>query len=295
MQPKGAHPILPDRLAAMVEAVKCAFRAGLGEGTIADIAFIGNASPVYAWVPCRMVDLDCFLFVPRLDRSLGDWLSRMQTRVGVEFDAVGVDFEVRIIEGPYKPSAAGLERPIIVAHLGVFTEEMYRAAAPLKRWAWRKYACEVEPARLQRLAPPRPSLDEFVHGSRGLLERLAALEAGRVAMVEWLLPELAPTTFFIDRGSVAFQECCFAYTNNCARNHARALALIEADLLGNADFVAWYVSNVFSHPPLRELFAMKAEARDRGFVHDTGRVHEATVGYLRALAAHLGAVIPEVG
>ena len=45
----------------------------------------------------------------------------------------------------YKPAIAILRRPAFVVHLGVFTETLYLAASPLKRWAWRKYICEREP------------------------------------------------------------------------------------------------------------------------------------------------------
>ena len=213
-----------------------------------------------------MVDFDAFVFVKEMDAAAGQPLADLRERWTAECDALGIDFDLRIIEGPYKPAIAILRRPAFVVHLGVFTETLYLAASPLKRWAWRKYICEREPGRLARLAPSRPTLAEFAAGPKGLRERCAAVNDGSVEMTEWLLPSLQARRFAITLDQTNFVECCFAYAANTARNHARALGLAEADQLGNSEFFAWYNEAVFRSPDLIALMDYKAACRDQGFV-----------------------------
>src|SRR6266849_44028 len=46
-------------------------------------------------------------------------------------------------------------------HVSLFTEEDYVKERSLLRWAWRKYSCVAEPAKLTRLAPAQPTVDEL--------------------------------------------------------------------------------------------------------------------------------------
>ena len=101
----------------------------------------------------------------------------------------------KIIDGPYKPPIVFLERPNIVFHLGVFTELSYLVSPPLKRWAWRKYSCLIEPDRLKRLAPGQPDLTELLYGPKGVEYRLSAIASGSVTMNELVLPSFREVTF----------------------------------------------------------------------------------------------------
>lgn len=146
-------------LRQVIAAIKSDLADGVRQGACADLVFIGNSSEVYSWTPCFMVDIDVFLFADILTERLGDWLLDRAAWWRSHLDRQCIDFELRIIEGPYKPAIALLERPVIVLHLGVFTEQSYLASPPLKRWAWRKYPCLIEPSQLSRLAPPAARLD----------------------------------------------------------------------------------------------------------------------------------------
>src|SRR5262249_25156142 len=155
-----------------------------------------------------------------------------------------IDFELRIIEGPYKPALARLERPIIVLHLGVFTERSYLASSPVKRWSWRKYRCQREPGRLERLAPPRPDLAEFLSGAKGIEYRLKRIASGSVSMHELVLPSFREVEIIVSTDDPNFIECCFADALSSARNHGRILGLPEADCLPNEMYFPWYAENV---------------------------------------------------
>lgn len=282
----------PDRaeLVRISDALKDWFRRHATRPTCMDVAFIGNTSGHYESGPGLMADFDAFLFVERMEEAAGRPLAELRDRWTVECGARGIDFELRIVEGPYKPPIPSLRRPVFVVHLGVFTEPLYLAAAPLKRWAWRKYRCEREPERLARLAPARPTLAEFVAGPKGLRERRMAIEAGSVEMTEWLLPSLATRRFAVTTDEVNFVECCFAYAANTARNHARALGLAEADQLGNAAFFSWYGDAVFRSPELAELMSHKAACRDEGFTLGVARARELALGYMRMLEWELAGI-----
>ncbi|MDI3561353.1 hypothetical protein [Bradyrhizobium sp. Arg816] len=234
-----------------------------------------------------MVDFDAFVFVAEMNRAAGQPLAELRERWTDICNARAVDFELRIVEGPYKPPVAVLHRPVFVVHLGVFTEAIYLAAPPLKRWAWRKYICEREPGRLARMAPPRPTLAEFVTGPKGLRKRCAAIEAGSVEMTEWLLPDLQTRSFLITQDEANFVECCFAYAANTARNHARTLGLGEADQLANTEFFSWYDETVFRSPELVDLMNDKAACRDRGFVVEIAHTRSLALRYMRTLEQHL--------
>jgi hypothetical protein len=255
--------------AAMLRPVIAAIKLDLVEevrrGACADLAFLGNSSDVYSWTPCFMVDLDVFLFADVLDERLGSWLLDCEARWRAQLGRQCIDFELRIIEGPYKPAIARLERPIIVLHLGVFTELSYLASPPLKRWAWRKYTCLTEPGRLARLASPRPDLTELLSGPKGVDYRLHAIASGTVTMSELILPSFLEEAFSVSLGDLNFVECCFAYALSCARNHGRVLGFGEADSLPNEKYVQWYSENVLGSEHLLQIVQIKARCRNTGF------------------------------
>src|ERR1035438_8861439 len=141
------------------ERVKSIFVSGVKSGAVLDVAFIGNSSSVYTWIPSRIVDLDVTIFAEHVDRHLGSWLSMVQQHLTTSLAELGIDFELRVIRGPYK-AMPRLSRPVLVAHVNLFTEDEYRKERPLLTWAWRKYACVAEPERLLRLSPERPSMRE---------------------------------------------------------------------------------------------------------------------------------------
>jgi len=86
------------RIEKFASRLKCAFANGLSEGKVQDLAFIGNASSIYAWHPSLMVDVDMFLFVEALDRQTGFWLLQVRDEISWELEREQADFELRIIE-----------------------------------------------------------------------------------------------------------------------------------------------------------------------------------------------------
>jgi hypothetical protein len=274
-------------LRPVIAAIKSDLVDGVRQGACADLAFVGNSSDVYAWTPCFMADLDVFLFADALDERLGRWLLDRAAWWRAQLGQQCFDFELRIIEGPYKPAIARLERPVIVLHLGVFTELSYVAQSPLKRWAWRKYACLTEPGRLARLAPPRPDLTELLSGPKGVEYRLHAIASGSVTMNELALPSFREMTFSVSLDEPNFVECCFAYALSCARGHGRLLAFEEADSLPNETYFQWYSENVLSSGDLLQLLQIKTRCRNTGFDVDKSMVQTLAVNYLRSLSAIL--------
>ncbi len=274
-------------LAGISEALKAALRACAARPPLVDAAFIGNTSGHYSSSLGLMVDFDAFVFVDRMDEQAGKPLADLRDRFADECGRRDIDFELRIIEGPYKPAIPRLQRPVFVVHLGVFTEALYLASTPLKRWAWRKYRCEQEPGRLARLAPSKPTLAEFVAGPKGLRQRREAIENGAVEMTEWMLPSLVAVPFTVTADQVNFIECCFTYAATSARNHARTLGAPEADRLNNDDFFPWYDAAVLQSPELLELMALKARCRDSGFDLPIGRARALALGYMRLLEDRL--------
>lgn len=276
-----------DKIQLAVRDVKQRLINILSQPFADDLAFIGNSSTVYDWKPSLMVDLDCFIFAETLDLSLGTYLERLKYELSQDLSLEGITFDMKIIEGPYKPPIKELAEPTIVAHLGVFTETKYLKSAPLKRWAWRKYECEVITSRLMNLAPTQPDLYEYIYGKKGLLERYEAISRGRVEMTEWVLPTLKPRRLFVSLESLGFHECCFAYAANSARNHARALGHLEADILDNERFFTWYNQTVFRSEELTKLMNIKSDCRDIGFDQDNIILQKLTETYLNDLIIHL--------
>ncbi|MCP3404741.1 hypothetical protein [Bradyrhizobium sp. CCGB01] len=277
-------------LIGMIADLKDWLRAYAMHPACVDVAFIGNTSGHYPSTPGLMVDFDAFVFVAEMNSAAGQPIAALRERWTDACHARAIDFELRIVEGPYKPPLAILRRPVLVVHLGVFTESLYLAAAPLKRWAWRKYICEREPGRLARMAPPRPTLAEFITGPKGLRERCEAIEAGAVEMTEWLLPDLQARSFVITLDEANFVECCFAYAANTARNHARTLGMGEADQLPNSEFFSWYDQTVLRSPELVDLMNHKAACRDQGFVVEIAHARRLALRYMRALERHLAQI-----
>jgi hypothetical protein len=248
-----------------VGLVRSAVLGCLTSDTIEDVVFIGNSSEAYEWVPSRIVDFDCFVFtrsmhsgVGRVLEAAGEWAQR-------EVNALGVDLELRVIRGAYKPDRSAHQPPIICIHAGVFDEERYGAQPALHRWSWKKYPCVVEPDRLRRLAPPKPTLEDLLEGPRGVRERLTSLEARSTEMIELLLPSMAERRLQFAEGTPQFVEFCYSSAASCARHHARILGHAQADALGNEDFFAWYFHTVLADDALTELIELKARSRDAGF------------------------------
>ena len=282
----------PDALRPIIAAIKSDLVDGVRQGAYADLAFIGNSSDVYPWTPCFMVDIDVFLFANILDQRLGGWLLDRAARWRSQLAQQCIDFEARVIEGPYKPAIARLRRPVIVLHLGVFTDLSYLDQSPVKRWAWRKYICVAEPARLARLAPAGPDVTELLIGQRGIKYRLDAIASGNVTMRELVLPSFQEVLFPVSLDEPNFVECCFAYSLSSARNHGRVLGHEEADSLPNETYFPWYNDNVLSSKQLLELLRIKRVCRDIGFAVDPSRVQALAVHYLRSLSETLTGTAP---
>lgn len=106
-------------------------------------------------------------------------------------------------------------------------------------------------------------------------------------MHELVLPSLEDRITFVTVADVNFQECCFAYAANCARNHCRAFGLIEADRLSNEAFFQWYNECVFPSADLLELMAIESQCRKNGFNQSTENVRQLALHYISALDGHL--------
>jgi hypothetical protein len=245
--------------------VRDAAHSLVAQSGVLDLAFIGSASELYEWKPSRIVDFDFFIFANELGRALGDALERMRQGMASRLDAMGVDFELRIIRGPYKPERTSSDRPIVLAHLGVFTDETYRTEAPTKRWSWRKYPCVVERHRLMRLSPRSVDLRDLLEGPEGVEAGLRDLIRGVTLMEEWILPELRTEVRSFDATSHVFVEFCHASVSTCARHHARVLGYTEPDRLSNEEFFPWYDRQVLSTSSLLPLAELKRRSRDEGF------------------------------
>ncbi len=255
----------------------------LSHDPLVDLVFIGNASDVYEWVPSRIVDVDCFVFTREYGARAGAVLVDLERRARREIETLGLDFELRLIKGAYKPDRRPAEPPIICAHLGLFDDRRYLAQPALHRWAWRKYRCVSEPGRLARLAPVRPTVDGVLHGPRGAAERLTDLGRGGTTMIEYVLPELAERRLDFAEGTPQFVEFCYASAASCARHHARALGYLEADTLGNAEFFAWYGASVLADESLQRLMTLKAQSRNAGYAGLGALPRELATRYLEAL------------
>src|SRR5262245_6403826 len=171
------------------------FRAGLGQAGILDVAFIGNTSDVYPWEPAFIVDIDLCLFVHEVDAFLGEWLLATGNEIGTDLDRLGIDFELKVLRGPYKPGSWRLTRPMAIAHVAIFTEASYARASPVLRWAWRKYRCLVEPERLTTYCGEAPGWLDL----REIVERkLARIQTERIQMTEWKLPSFQKAVLEFD-------------------------------------------------------------------------------------------------
>ncbi|MCA1557125.1 MAG: hypothetical protein LC731_01140, partial [Acidobacteria bacterium] len=206
-----------------IRHVKDIFVEAAQKGRVTDVAFIGNASEIYPWEPTPIVDLDVCLFVPECDRGLGLWLYELRQSLAESMNTSGLDFDLRLIRGPYKQALLNVLRPIIVVHMSLFTEEMYLDRPKLLRWAWRKYPCAAEPSRLARLAPDKPTPSELIHGRSGVAKKLQSIESGSAPFLEYTLPDFTEESWTVKAGEPLFAEYCLAAGAVCARNHARVL------------------------------------------------------------------------
>src|SRR5437588_12071719 len=100
-----------------IKHIKDVFARAAFDGRVTDVSFIGNASEIYPWEPTPIVDLDICLFVSQRDRRVGLWLSEVRQSLAESMNAKGLDFDLRIIRGPYKQALMSVERPIIIVHM----------------------------------------------------------------------------------------------------------------------------------------------------------------------------------
>jgi hypothetical protein len=248
-----------------IQHIKDIFVRAALDGQILDVSFIGNTSGLYAWEPAPIVDMDVCLFVHRRDRKIGLWLARTRQLLIESMNIKGIDFDLRIIRGPYKQTLVHIERPIIVVHMSLFTEELYLNRPRLLRWAWRKYSGVVEPSRLARMAPERPTFHELLYGRSGVTKKLESVKSGSAPFLEYTIPDLAERAWTVSAGDPLFAEYCLAAGAICARNHARVLDKPEPDFLGNREFAAWYDRNVLNSLAFRALMELKDKVRKEGY------------------------------
>lgn len=275
------------QLCAAVQQVKKAIAAGIEEGVLEDLAFIGNASDLYRWEPCGIVDLDVCLFVQRHDRSVGLWLLTLRKLIVESLRDKDIDVDLRIIRGAYKNAVIDLRSPSIVAHVSLFTEQMYLRRPILLRWAWRKYSCVIESGKLRRLAPARPDFNELLHGRAGVLQKLESIESGNAPLVELNLPDLNETRWSVHLGDPLFAEYCLSAAATCSRNHARVLGLSEPDALGNSAFAEWYDRTLIQSSPLLEVFRLKHLIRTHGYADALTTAPSLARNYLQQLRQHI--------
>lgn len=274
-------------LLSQVERIKKAFQAAIIDGSLEDVAFIGNASGLYPWEPGLITDLDVCVFVRERNESVGLWLSRLRKELKESLELEGTQFDIRIVRGAYKHPVSVPERPVIIAHTGVFSEESYLQLTNMLRWAWRKYKCHVEPDRLARLATEKPSVDDFMNGRGGVLQRLQTIRSGQAPMREYVLPHFYEHTWTVALGEPLFAEYCLSAAATCSRNHGRLLERIEADTLSNRDFARWYNQQIFHSDSLVHVFAWKERVRQEGYGQALLQAPALANAYLSALYAYL--------
>ena len=273
------------RLARAIARTQEAFREASTRAGLVDVAFIGNTSGAYPWEPSDTIDVDVVLFARGLDAALGAWLLEAGNQIRRALVPDCVEFELRVVRGPFKLARSRPSGPVVVAHLAVFTEATYLERPVTLRWAWRKYRCRIEPGRLARLAPHPPGWDDL----RELAERkLRRVEGGVVLMTEWRLPTFAERLLEFRAPDPMVAEYCFSSANVCARTHARILGLEEADRLPNTDFARWYHEVVLHSPALEALMLLKDRARAEGYEGLTERALPLVIDYLRALDGRIG-------
>jgi hypothetical protein len=266
-----------------IRHVKDVFTRAAYDGRVTDVSFIGNASEIYPWEPTPIVDLDICLFVSQRDRGLGLWLSEVRRLLAESVNDKGLDFDLRIIRGPYKQALVQVDRPIIIVHMSLFTEEMYLGRPQLLRWAWRKYSGILEPLRLARLAPEKPTLHELFHGRSGVAKKLQSVESGNAPFLEYMLPDFAEVAWTVKLGEPLFAEYCLSAGAICARNHARVLDELEPDCLSNREFAAWYYSNILDSSAFRDLMGLKEKVRREGYGEALFKAPYLAQVYLREL------------
>lgn len=273
-----------EKLRRAIRLTQEELRAGIGHAGIVDVAFIGNTSGVYIWEPAMIVDIDVCLFVESTGREVGCWLLALGDRLRAGMEALGVDFELKVVRGPYKPAAWRLERPVAVAHVAVFTESAYRELPRSLRWSWRKYRCVVVPDRMFVEGDEAPGWQEL----QAIAERkLFRIEAGRVLVTQWELPDFMERLREFTTGHPIFAEYCLAGPLICARVHGRILRRAEADQLSNRDYVEWYRREIMETAELKELFQLKERARQRGYEGLIPSVNALASRYLSDLIQHI--------
>ncbi len=277
------------QLHAVIASIKRVCVDGLGSPHLVDLAFIGNASDVYAWIPTPNVDLDVCFIVRALEHDCGTWLLEQAARMRELAGEAGIPFELRIINGPYKPTPDRSAGPAIVLHAAVFTERNYSLQPALLRWSWRKYKCVAVPERFSEWAPGRPGARELLDGPIGIRKRLAAIDAGTAVFYEQQLPSFEWTEFTAAVGDNLFTEYCFAAVADSARNHGRVIGSPEADALSNQDYTNWYARRVFPSASFSEAMRLKLQARQNGYAGLSKTAHRLARDFLRALCAHLEA------
>lgn len=275
------------RVRTAADAVRVGLLGLLDHDGVTDLAFIGTASDRYEWRPSRIVDFDAFVFCERRGPAVGGLLDELRRRLAAALDDLGVDLELRVLRGAYKPDRHDDDRPIVLAHLGVFGEADYLDEPVTKRWAWRKYPCIREPGRLARLCPARPTRDDVLDGPRGIREKLRDLRAGATVMEEWVLPDLALVERVFRDGDAAFTEFCHGAVATGARHHARLLGYPEPDVLGNDDFFPWYDRSVLATESLLPLVDRKRRSRNEGFGALGAGSRPLAIDFLEAVARAL--------
>lgn len=284
---KYSSPV--DAVIASVEIVAEELLGLLSLPELLDLAFIGTASEVYRWKPSRIVDFDAFLFTGQRGAAVGTVLLGAKERLQRELNGMDVDFDLKVIRGSFKPERMPSDRPVVLAHLGVYTDQLYLKDSCLKRWAWRKYPCRVEPQRLRRLAPNPPTRDDLLLGPGGVNERLGDLATGTTMMEEWILPSMESVVHVVTAKAPLFVEFCFASCAVSARHHARTRGYLEPDTLGNDEFFVWYDQNVLHTSTLLPLMEMKARSRDEGLAVFGSRPMLLAGEFLTTLASTLAA------
>jgi len=273
-----------DNLRQAIQLTQASLCAGIGKAGILDVGFIGNTSGVYQWEPALIADIDVCLFVRQKDAVLGQWLLARANDLRATLDRLGVDFELRVLRGPYKPARWNLVRPVAIAHLAVFLPTDFGQEPSALRWAWRKYRCIVEPARFSAYSGKPPGWPELLEMATRKLRRI---QAERIQMTEWELPDFASRVWEFNASHPVFVEYCLEAPLLCARNHGRVLGLPESDRLSNREYVAWYRREVIATVALEKILEMKEHARQRGYAGMLPRAKDIAAQYLVELIARI--------
>lgn len=248
-----------------------------------DLAHIGNTSEYYNWEPAWVVDVDLWLLIKKMNESIGKYLQTKIDELQNDFKESEVEFELGLVDGPYKPAQKTYKKPVIFLHLLVDTPSSYSQRSKLTRWCWRKYECDNYTKRLAEYSPDQPNMNDLLYCDFGINDCLQKIKQKYFSLTIKELPTFQKNTISFTGEDLLFLEFCFYACLTTARNHARILDYEAPDKLDNAQFFPWYRENIFDSNELSHVYNQKCHARKKGYAKVDQNIHQSALEYLTNL------------